>query len=134
MMCVNQLSSAQWNELRMMLQRVGMEKLALTTTLMCQRYLGIKSCFPGCEEVDPALCDDLMAFILAKGNSGQKAGFDGKMASFSLTTTGHRRLFKRLQTGGILRWKAAKKYVFLRPFAWIYQTGAFCGAQRQPVR
>lgn len=87
MMYVNQLSAAQWEELRGMLQRVDMEKLALTTTRMCQMYFGLKLCFPGCEEVAPMLCDDLMAFILSKGNFGRKAGLDGKIEAFSLSAT-----------------------------------------------
>lgn len=110
MMYVNQLSSTQWEELRILLQRVGMEKLALTTTAMCQRYLGLKDCFPGSEEVDPALCDELMAFILAKGNFGRKARLGGKVEAFSLSSTERGGFFKRLQAGGLCQWKAAKKY------------------------
>lgn len=121
MMYVNQLTSSQWDELRTMLQRVGMEKLALTTTAMCQRYLGLKSCFPGCEEIDSLVCDELMGFILAKGNFGKKAGIGGKMEAFSLSATERGGFYKRLQAGDLLQWKAARKHKFLRPFAWIYQ-------------
>ena len=35
--------------------------------------------------------------------------------------------FRRLQRGGLGRWKAAKKYPFLRPFAWIYQAFRIVG-------
>ena len=119
----NQLSPAHWKELVPILQSTGMEKLALTTTLMCQRYLGLRSCFPGCEEVDPDLCDELMAFILAKGNFGRKAGINGKMEAFSLSATEKGGFFRRLQAGGMSRWKAAKEHKILRPFAWIYQLG-----------
>ncbi len=121
MMYVNQLSATQWEELKTMLQRVGMEKLALTTTAMCQRYLGLKSCFSGCETADPLICDELMGLILAKGNFGKKAGLDGKIEAFSLSVTERGSFFKRLQAGGLCQWKAARKHKFLRPFAWIYQ-------------
>ena len=122
MMYVNQLSTTQWEELKTMLQRVGMEKLALTTTAMCQRYLGLKSCFPGCETVNPLICDELMGFILAKGNFGKKAGLDGKMEMFSLLATERGGFFRRLQAGGLCQWKAAREHRVLRPFAWIYQS------------
>ena len=121
LMYVNQLSTEQWEELKPLLQRTGMERLALTTTAMCQRYLGLKPYFPGTEEVDTSLCDEFMAYILAKGNFGRKAGVDGKMESFSFWSTERGGLFKRLQAGGLCQWKAAKKYPVLRPFAWVYQ-------------
>ena len=127
MMYVNSLTIAQWNELGSMLQSVGMEKLALTTTAMCQKYLGLKKTLSGCETVDPLVCDELMAFILEKGNFGRKAGVDGKVAAFSLFSTERGGFFHRLQVGGLGQWKAAKKYPILRPFAWIYQAGRIMG-------
>ena len=121
MMYVNSLSDAQWMELRAMLQRMGIEKLALITTTMCQKYFGLKFCFTGCETVDLQVCDKLMAFIMEKGNFGRKVGMEGKKAAFSLSMTEIGSFLQRLQTGGLFRWKAVKKYTFLRPFAWIYQ-------------
>ena len=121
MMYVNQLSAAQWNELRILLKSTGMERLAMTTTVMCQRYLGLKSCFSGCDTVDLSVCDKLMAFILKKGNFGKKAGIKGKIEAFSLSIPGKDGIFKRLQSSGLSQWKAAKKYRILRPFAWLYQ-------------
>ena len=122
MMYVNHLSDVQWVELRMMLQRVGMEKLALTTTAMCQKYFGLKSCFSGCETIDSTVCDELIAFILEKGNFGTKAGVNGKVEEFSLSAAKKGGFFRRLQKGGLIKWMAARKYAFLRPFAWIYQS------------
>ena len=123
MMYVNQLSTAQWSELRVLLKRVGMEKLALTVTRMCREYLGLTPCFLGCETVDPRVCDELMAYILENGNFGRKVGADGKISLFSFFSTEHGSVFYRLQTGGLCQWDAAKKYPILRPFAWIYQAG-----------
>jgi len=34
------------------------------------------------------------------------------------------RIIKRLQAGGLNRWKAVKNHSFLRPFAWVYQIGS----------
>ena len=127
MMYVNHLSTAQWEELRIMLRRLGLETLALAVTGMCQMYLGLPRIFSGCETIDPQVQDDLMNYILEKGNFGRKAGVDGKMAAFSLSVTENGGFFKRLQHGGLLQWKAAKKYPILRPVAWIYQSFRILG-------
>lgn len=117
MMYVHTLSPEKWKELQPLLKRTGTEKLARTVTLMCQRYLGLEKVV---EEDDSLPVNDLMEYILEKGNFGHKAGLKGKIAMVSLLTeTGG--FFARLQKGGLLRWKAAQKYEVLRPFAWIYQ-------------
>ena len=64
-----------------------------------------------------------MEYIYEKGNFGTKSGEEGKIASVFLIATNPLNLFKRIQAGGLQRWKAAGKYRFLRPFAWIYQIG-----------
>lgn len=87
MMYVNRLSPTQWEELRDMLRCLGLETLALTVTGMCQKYLGLPRTFSGCETIDPQVQDDLMNYILEKGNFGRKAGLDGRMAAFSLSAT-----------------------------------------------
>ena len=63
-----------------------------------------------------------MSYILEKGNFGHKAGPEGRTASVTLKSVERGYLLKRLQTGGLRRWNAAKKYPVLRPFAWLYQS------------
>ncbi len=123
MMYVDKLDNSQWEELLKLLKIVGMEQLALTTTAMCQRYLGLRQDFHGCETVDPELCDELMSYIMEKGNFGRKSGETGKIASVFFDISSPIRAFRRLQAGGMCRWDAAKKHPILRPFAWIYQIG-----------
>ena len=129
MMYVNSLTAAQWDELRPMLQRVGMEKLALTTTAMCQKYLGLNKSFAGTENVNETVCDDLMTYIIEKGNFGRKVKktIEGRAAEFSLFSTERGGFFRRLQAGGLLQWPATKKHKILRPFAWIYQAVRIVG-------
>lgn len=110
-------------QLRSTLKKTGMEKLALTVTAMCQKYFGLE---PIVEESDDYPCDELMLYILEKGNFGKKSGEKGKTESVFLDASSPTRLFLRLQAGGLTRWKAAKKHAFLRPFAWIYQIGFIC--------
>lgn len=122
MMYVNTLTEEMWNELHALLKTVDLERLALTTTAMCNHYLGLKE-MKGCETVNPGLCEELMNHIMEKGNFSCKSGETGKIASVFFDLTNPLRAFKRLQAGGLCRWNAAKKYPILRPFAWIYQIG-----------
>ena len=111
-----------------LLRKTEMEKFAFTVTAMCQKYLGLKTIVP-IEDDYP--CDDLMAYVLAKGNFGRKSGEEGKIASVFLDMSNLSRVLKRLQTGGKIRWKAAKKYKVLRPFAWVYQINFIIRELRQ---
>lgn len=120
MMYIDKLSDDTWqNKLLPLLRKTGLQRLALTVTAMCQKYLGLRTIVEN-EENFP--CDALMRYIMEKGNFGRKAGIEGKTASFGLSVTDGKRFFKRLQDGGMLRWKAAKEHKLLRPFAWIYQS------------
>ena len=120
-------------ELLPLFRQTGMEKLALTVTAMCREYLGLGGMSEETGEVaarealviDPGAypTQELMDYIYEKGNFGTKSGEEGKIASVFLIATSPLQLFKRLQAGGLSRWKAAGKYRFLRPFAWIYQIG-----------
>ena len=134
MMYVNTLSDKEWNELLPFLRETGMEKLALTVMVMCQRHLGLRKIV----EDEDDLCEKLLAYIMDKGNFGRKAGIEGKIASFSLTTKGAKNFFRRLQDNGMYHWKAAQKHTILRPFAWIFQlfwiTGELFRNKKSPVK
>ena len=121
MMYVNELSDGEWEALVPLLRATGVEKLAVTATVMCSRHLGLQRRLPEIEAVDPVVCDALLGHVLEKGNFGRKAGLDGRVSSFALSATGASSLFGRLQYGGLRHWKAAKRHKALRPFAWIYQ-------------
>ena len=98
----------------------GMEKLAITVTVMCQRYLGLPH---KVEESDELPVDELMDYIISAGNMGNKAGLEGRISSFSTTITNPIQALSRLQKTGLSTWEAAKKHRILRPFAWIYRIG-----------
>ena len=102
------------------LQELGMERFANTVTVMCQKYLGLETYV---EDTGDYLCEELLEYIMLKGNFGRKGGNTERIASVFLDVSNPIRLFKRLQKGGCLRWKAARKHIFLKPFAWIYQIG-----------
>jgi len=124
MMYVHTLPAAQWEKLQPLLEEAGQLRLAKTVTLLCQQYLGLRRIV----EEDASLpVEDLLAYILEQGNFGRKAGMDGTIASFALSSTEKGGFFHRLQAGGMRRWEAAKRHAVLRPFAWIYQAFRILG-------
>ena len=110
-----------WEELLPVIRQNGQEKFARTVTAMCQKYLGLEKIV---EETEDLPCDELMEYIMEKGNFGRKSGQVGKIESAFLDIANPIRFFKRLQNGGLARWKLAKKNKLLRPFAWLYQIGS----------
>lgn len=101
-------------------EKIGMKKLAMVTTAMCQKYLGMKKNINWCS-YDP-LCDELMEFILNHGNFGSKKGMT-KTRTVSLIRL-FRDPFRTLQAAqhdGCLTWKTYQRHRWLKPFAWIYQ-------------
>ena len=119
MMYMDKLPEDIWvSEVLPVLRKTGMEKLAYTVTAMCQKYLGLREIVKE-EETYPV--DELMGYIMHKGNFGTKDTARDKIASFSLTVRNPKEVFKRLQSRGLYRWKAAKRYKVLRLFAWAYQ-------------
>ena len=124
MMYMLSLSVEEREALQPLLREIGMERLALTVTAMCQQYLGL----PKIVEEDTSYpTDKLMNHILEKGNFGVKAVTTDRIALVSLLSTTKVSFFKRLQEGGLDRWKAARKHRALRPFAWIYQSFRILG-------
>ena len=121
---MNRLTEEEWENLLFLIRDAGMERLALTVTMMCQKYLGLRKIV---EEDESCPFEALKEYIMEKGNFGRKAGLDGRIAAFSLSSTEKGGFFRRLQAGGLSRWKAAKKYRILKPFAWIYQSFRIAG-------
>lgn len=100
MMYIDRLPTDVWdNQVLPLLRQTGMEKLALTVTAMCQRYLGLRKIV---EESESYPCRELMDYILEKGNFGRKSGKYGKISSVSLVSSSPVRFWKRLQKGGTL--------------------------------
>lgn len=103
-------------------EQIGMRQLAIITTAMCRKYLGMKKDISWCGEIsDTSICDEFMEYILSHGNFGQ-------IDSTKATTVSVIRMFrnpihglKKAQKAGCHTWKALKKHPWLRPFAWVYQ-------------
>ena len=119
------LPDEKWAEFRKMAQNVGLEKLAVVTTRMCEVFLGL-SHREWCSEAEYSLCEELMKYVLECGNFGNKrTELRDYSESVFIYARGPLELFRLLQSRGMHNWRAAHDYPVLRPFAWIYQAGRY---------
>lgn len=102
------------------LYALGLDQLAIVTTKMCQKYLGLRTDnITWCNEADENLCDRLMSFIMGQGNFGIKAR-DEKTAKVLSGYSSPKIMFRKLQEVGKTEWKILKKYPILKPVAFVY--------------
>lgn len=121
-----ELTDEYWeNEFQGAARAVGLEKLAVTVTRMCQMYLGLPNELSWCRGVDTSLCEELMELIIDKGNFGRR-DHDSNTAIWVINGMRNPVYFMRLlQQRGRTHWRAAQRYPVLRPFAWMYQIGRY---------
>lgn len=105
-------------------QRVGMEKLAITTTWLCREHLGLQTTATWFNGADAQLADDLLLYIMRKGNMGRKM----ERGTHATRTVLHSfrspaALARYLYEGGRAHWAPARKYAWLAPAACLYQVG-----------
>lgn len=104
------------------LRKIGLEKLAITVTRMCQMYLGLRDDISWCAEADEALCEELMNYILRQGNFGRKNESGANRATAVISSSKNVfSLFRVLQSLGCENWEALERLPFLKPFAWAHQ-------------
>ena len=115
------LTDEAWAEFEPMADKIGLKKLAMTTTRMCEVYLGLPE-HPWCSVVELSLCEQLITYILECGNFGNKKTSEEAISenAFAYAST-PKMAFKLLWDRGNTNWKLAKRFKALRPFAWIYQ-------------
>lgn len=122
----NYLNDEFWNtEFKTAAERSGLKKLAVISTFMCQEYLGLAPEITWCQtgnKDDKELCDELLEYVVKRGNFGRKMG---ELTSSSLSRL--RMLMspiatiKTAQRHGLAKWKLLNIFPWLSPFAWIYQ-------------
>jgi hypothetical protein len=121
-----EMTDAYWiNTFEPVVVKTGLKTLAITVTKMCQIYLGLSTELTFCQDADIELCSELMEYVIAQGNFGQKRGNQHNTAIRTLGINSISSLFTILQQKGSQNWYATQKYPFLRPFAWIYQIGRY---------
>ena len=102
------LTEENWKDFYSLAQKIGLEKLAIATTHMCELYLGL----PGrkwSEKADNHVCKQLMDYILSCGNFGNKRTSDADISEnvFAYAST------------------VKTTYKLFKPFAWIYQANRY---------
>ena len=100
--------------------KLGLRKLAINVTRMCQLYLGLSDNIKWCASADEQLCIRLMANIITSGNFGSNHD-KGTIIEKTFTIFKKKGLFNYLQEAGEYNWKAYHEFHLLKPFAWIYQ-------------
>lgn len=121
-----ELSDDVWHsEFRPILEECGLETLACIATKMCCLYFGLKG-VTWCDSADTKACAELMRFVLDNGNFGHKdrstvrAGAVVGKANDEKNHPFIAGIFINLQKNGLEQWEAAKKFPFLKCFAWCY--------------
>ncbi|MDO4499463.1 MAG: nucleotidyltransferase family protein [Coriobacteriaceae bacterium] len=80
----NELDEVLWEEgFEQAAVSTGMKPLAMALTLMCKRNLGLKRDVPWCEAFEASLTDELLEYVMSKGNMGHKVN-DEKRASLKI--------------------------------------------------
>lgn len=119
------LPDEKWPEFSELVTSVGLDILAITTTRMCELYLGLPS-RKWSAEANEMLCTQLMEYVMSCGNFGNKKVTDEEISVNAFTYASNMRtLFRLLQKQGLANWKAAQKHSFLKPFAWVYQANRY---------
>lgn len=114
------LDNDHWHEFKSLSDRTGLTQLAITTTRMCQMYLGLSNSITWCHNTDPASCEEMLEFLLESGSFGCKLNENEDAVTTISRELRSEGVFKTLQKTGKLRWRLIKRIPWLAPFAWIY--------------
>ena len=105
-------------------QQIGMEKLAVTTTWLCRSYLGLQTSATWFDHADVQLANDLLLYIMRKGNMGRKVEHGAQTTRTVLHSfRSPAALVRYLYDGGRVHWVPARKHAWLAPAACLYQVG-----------
>ena len=105
------LDEEKWSEFQKMLQKTGLEKLALTVTRMCEIYFDLPE-HMWCRGVNKKICADLMDYVLASGTFGMKFDEDEQIALARVSQFTHPiRMIKELNKRGSSHLEPTKKSV-----------------------
>lgn len=123
MMCVNAVDEKVFEtEILPLFEKAKLDKLAKIITKMCKIHLGLPVNAVWCNSADDETCKELLETVLSSGNFGVKKPYVYRPAQSLTISIKADGLFNTLQKAGMENCPAFKKYKFLRPFAWLYQT------------
>lgn len=117
------LDDEHWQLFKVEAEKLGIANFAKTVTRMCQIYLGLTDDrITWCTETDEKVCSQLMDWVMTKGNFGRREDYmESKGRNTLMGNNGFFKRLKFMQAMGLQKWEAARKCIFLRPFAWVYE-------------
>ncbi len=117
------LDDAYWDEtFSDAADAIGLRRLAMVVTAMCQTYLGLSRDIHWCAScVGDPICDELLDYILLHGNFGQKIAPKTTTVSIVRLFRNPIRGLRTAQTFGKRTWALLPAHPWLTPFAWAYQ-------------
>ncbi len=116
----NELDDVTWEaEFKPLAIKAGCEKLAVTVTYMCKKWLGLSDKITWCDSANEEFADQLFIRVLDDGNFGR----DRAPVESLKVLINKEGFFQALHHTGMINWPLAQKYAIIRPFAWLYQ---FC--------
>lgn len=119
-----ELDDESWEKnFKSLAMQAGLEKLAITITFMCRKWLGLPSDITWCNDADEELADLIILQIFADGNFG----FLRPLSIGVRDNIRNEGIFVFLQREGKANWTLAQRFVIFRPFAWIYQVFRYIG-------
>lgn len=124
MQCLRSLSAEETARLQLLARQTGLYTLACTVNRICDHHLGSSFCWDAA--VEPETEEALLEHLFERGNFGRKLGVDRPVEAVSLSIR-EQGLFPYLQRMGLLHWEAARRYAFLRPFAWLHTVFRYAG-------
>lgn len=114
------LTDDKWNEFEAMAAETGLKELAVTTTRMCEMYLGLPS-HKWCMAANERMCSDLMEYIMKCGDFGIKKDQKDTLYVSGLYQLRHPiATIKGLQRKGYEN-PVIRSNPILKPFAWIVE-------------
>ncbi len=114
------LTDDKWIEFEKMAAQTGLKELAITTTRMCEIYLGLQK-HKWCARADEKLCKRLMEYVMRCGNFGVNLSQTDTLYVSGLYQLRHPiKVIRDLQQKGCESLTIARNPI-LRPFAWIVE-------------
>lgn len=102
----------------------NLDTLAITTTRLCQKYLGLSERLTWCAGADDALCELLLENLFRSGNFGKKNS-SGNLVQGVMVNIRREGLFPYLQRIGERDWELYHQHRWLKPFAWLHEGFVF---------
>lgn len=125
MMYVHQyLNDDNWEQrFRMLAEKVGLEKLAVNVTRMCQIFLGLtEDGITWCQNADEGTCNNLMDYIISCGNFGNSRSRWSSGEITKIPMPNHPvQLLRYLKKRGEVNMEISRKNRALKPFAGLAQ-------------